>query len=94
MASMETSSRVFQTLSESNRYVFGKNTCEKQWLESFQFSRITKKKKNEIQRRHSITVYSPVVRMSNHFIKDIMLFFNLEGMETTDIAANTNCFTK
>ena len=48
--------------------------------------------KNETQRRHSITLYSPVVRMSNKIIKDNH-FVSLKRMKTTENAANSNCFT-
>ena len=49
-------------------------------------------RKNEIQCRLSISFNSPVVRMSNLVIKDND-FVSLKRMNTTENAANTNCFT-
>ena len=49
-------------------------------------------RKSEIQRRHSIAFYSPVVRMSNKVFKDNH-FVSLKRMKTTENAADTNCFT-
>ena len=73
------------------RYDFGNNACEKKngWsMSNFQ----DLPKKNEIQRRHSIKFYSPVVRMPNQFIKDTH-FVSLKRMKTTETAAKTNCST-
>ena len=62
------------------------------WSKS-NFQDLPKKKKNEIQRGHSKSFYSPVVRVSNQVIRDNH-FVNLELMKTTENAADTNCFPK
>ena len=50
------------------------------------------RKKNEIQRRHSIAFYSPIVRTSNLVFKDNH-FVSLKRVKTTENAVNTNSFT-
>lgn len=49
--------------------------------------------KKEIQRRHGISFYSPVVKMPNLDIKHNN-FVNLEQMKTTESVASTSCSTE